>query len=253
LQVELIPAFSDNYLFVGTNGDGNCFVVDPGDATPVIDFLSKSGFSLDAILVTHHHGDHVGGVKELARRMACERIIGPSSELERIPFMTELVGAADGIEVCGMQAQVMFVPGHTSGHICYFFPTEKVLFCGDTLFSAGCGRMFEGTKEQMWKSLEALRNLPDDTRVYCAHEYTLSNIRFALSVDPENAELMAYAESCKNLRAIGKPTIPTSIGLEKKVNPFLRVDQISIQSGIGRLGKFPAEVFGELRRMKDEF
>lgn len=253
LKVELIPAFSDNYLFVGTKGDGSCFVVDPGDATPVLDFLAKSGLILAAILVTHHHSDHIGGVKELATRTKCKRVIGPTYDRDRILSLTELVHDLDQIEVCGMNAQVFFIPGHTIGHISYYFPVEKALFCGDTLFSAGCGRLFEGSKEQMWRSLELLRALPDDTAVYCAHEYTLANIRFALSVDPNNEDLISYEKTCKNLRASGLPTIPTSIGLEKKLNPFLKVDQKIFQSELGLADKSAADVFGTLRKMKDTF
>ena len=253
MKVELVPAFSDNYLFVGTKGDGTCFVVDPGDAKPVLDFLAKSGLALNAILVTHHHADHIGGVKELAAKAKCKRIVGPAYDQERITSLTELVRDGNHVEVCGMKAQVFFIPGHTNGHISYYFPDEKALFCGDTLFSVGCGRMFEGSKEQMWRSLEILRALPEDTAVYCAHEYTLANIRFALTIDPSNQDLISYEETCKKLRAAGTPTIPTSIALEKKVNPFLKVDQRTFQSELGHAGKSAAEVFGILRRMKDEF
>ncbi len=253
MKVDLVPAFSDNYLFVCSKGDKTCFVVDPGDATPVLDFLAKTGLSLSAILVTHHHADHIGGVKELAASTDCKRIVGPSYDHDRITSLTELVQNGDQIEVCGMSAQVFFIPGHTRGHICYFFPEEKTLFCGDTLFSAGCGRMFEGSKEQMWRSLSILRELPDDTRVYCAHEYTLANIRFALSVDPENQDLISYEDLCKKQRAAGNPTIPTTMGLEKKINPFLKADQNLLKGNLGLMSKSPEEVFGALRKMKDEF
>jgi len=253
LKVDLVPAFTDNYLFVGTKGDGTCFVVDPGEAKPILDFLAASELELSAILVTHHHADHVGGVKELAAATACKRIVGPQYDQLRIPFLTDLVLDNDLIEVCGMSARVFFVPGHTIGHVSYYFPKEKTLFCGDTLFSVGCGRMFEGSKEEFWKSLEVLRGLPDDTQVFCAHEYTLSNIRFALSIDPDNPELVAHETTCKNLRAVGSPTIPSTIGLEKKINPFLRVDQRNFQIQVGYPDHSAADVFGLLRRMKDEF
>jgi hydroxyacylglutathione hydrolase len=253
LKIDLVPAFTDNYLFVGTGGDGTCFVVDPGDAAPVLALLAKSGMILAAILVTHHHIDHIGGVRELAARTGCKRIIGPAYDQGRITSLTELVHDSDHLEVCGMNAQVLFVPGHTNGHISYYFSKEKTLFCGDALFSVGCGRMFEGNKEQMWNSIAALRALPDDTAVYCAHEYTLANIRFALSVDPKNRDLISYEETCKKRRDSGLPTIPTSIGLEKKVNPFLKVDQPTFQSDLGHAKKSAAEVFGVLRRMKDTF
>ena len=253
MKIDLVPAFSDNYLFIGTRGDGTCFVVDPGDAAPVLDFLTKSGMILAAILVTHHHADHIGGVRELAAKTGCKRIIGPAYDKERITSLTEIVRDSDHVEVCGMKARVLFVPGHTTGHISYYFLKEKTLFCGDTLFSVGCGRMFEGNKEQMWNSLVALRALPDDTAVYCAHEYTLANIRFALSVDPENENLIAYEAICRNRRESGLPTIPTTIGLEKKVNPFLMVDQSTFQSDLGLANKSASDVFGILRRMKDTF
>jgi hydroxyacylglutathione hydrolase len=239
MPVRLLPAFGDNYLFVVPEADGTCFVVDPGDAEVILSFLDSSSLRLAAILITHHHADHIGGVRRLVEVTGCTRVHGPSYDLRRIPGITEPVRDGDRIVVCGHEAVVRHTPGHTSGHVCYHFAAGKALFCGDTLFSAGCGRMFEGTQEEMWASLQILAGLPDDTAVYCAHEYTLSNIRFAVSVDPANGELAAYARRCEALRASGQPTIPSSIGIEKKINPFLLARN--------------ASAFGDRRRAKDVF
>ena len=223
LKIVGIPAFSDNYLWVLHDGK-SALVVDPGDAAPVLDTLAKLELQLVAILVTHHHFDHIGGVPEL-RRETGAKVYGPA--FEDIPEPYEAVSEVDTVAVpeLQLQFQVLDVPGHTAGHIAYYSADvngNPLLFCGDTLFSGGCGRIFEGTPAQMLASLDKLAALPPDTVVCCTHEYTLSNLRFAAVVDPANSDLSDYQTHCKALRAHDKPTLPTSIGQELRINPFLR-------------------------------
>lgn len=240
MDVWLVPAFYDNYLFVVPFRNGKeCFVVDPGDADPVLECLERTGLKLAAIVVTHHHADHIGGIKSLLAKTNCKRVIGPSYDIGRIPLITEPLSNGDSVDIGGYKASIIFTPGHTRGHVCYYFADEDVLFCGDTLFSAGCGRMFEGHKEQMWSSLRRLASLPPETKVYCAHEYTLSNIRFVRSVDGNDEELVSFQHRCDALRARGEPTVPSTIDQELKINPFLRAEN--------------ADEFGRLRSLKDTF
>jgi hydroxyacylglutathione hydrolase len=217
-----VPAFSDNYIWVLHDGR-RALAVDPGESARLLDWLRAEGLGLDTILLTHHHGDHTGGVDDL-RQATGARVIGPASE--PVPEPLQRVGDGDAIESLGLRFEVLDVPGHTAGHVAYHCADvdgRPLLFCGDTLFSAGCGRLFEGTPQQMLCSLDRLAALPDDTRVCCTHEYTLSNLRFARAVDPDNAELQAHEQHCIALRDRNLPTLPSSIGLEKKINPFLRV------------------------------
>ena len=216
-----LPAFNDNYIWVLHDGR-RALVVDPGESAGVLKWLGSEGITLDTILVTHHHADHTGGVDAL-RQATGARVIGPSREV--VPEPLYRVADGDTVEVLGLRFEVLDVPGHTSGHIAYHCADvdgRPLLFCGDTLFSAGCGRLFEGTPQQMLASLDRLSALPDDTRVCCTHEYTLSNLRFARAVDPDNADLQAYEQHCQSLRERNLPTLPSSIGLEKQINPFLR-------------------------------
>lgn len=251
LDIALIPVFSDNYVPIMTNG---AFVaaVDPGDAAPVIAALAKRDVKLTDIFITHHHSDHIGGVMALKKRYGCT-VTGPASEETRIPGMDRLVREGDTARFGEHMFRILETPGHTTGHISYWLPAEKILFCGDTLFSIGCGRLFEGTPQQMWDSLKKLRALPDDTRIYCAHEYTLANIRFALTVDPENRQLRDYAEKAAALRAQNLPTIPALLKTEKAANPFLRADDAGLQEKLGMTGINAADVFAEIRRRKDNF
>jgi hydroxyacylglutathione hydrolase len=216
-----LPAFADNYIWMLHDGH-KALVVDPGDARPVFDALQAHGLQLESILVTHHHADHTGGVAEL-RDSTDAQVFGPAGE-----EMPEPLTRLSGGQTCsamGLAFQVMDVPGHTAGHIAFFcadLDGAPLLFCGDTLFSGGCGRLFEGTPAQMLASLDSLAALPGSTRVCCTHEYTLSNLKFACAVEPGNVELQQYLARCQQLRADGLPTLPSSVALERQINPFLR-------------------------------
>lgn len=251
-----VPAFNDNYIWVLHDGR-RAVVVDPGDSEVVARWLEAHGLVLDTILVTHHHGDHTGGVSSL-RQASGARVYGPHNEA--MPEPLTRVGQGDEVMVLGMRFEVIEVPGHTSGHIAYFGRDTvggPVLFCGDTLFSAGCGRLFEGTPAQMLSSLDRLAALPDTTRVCCAHEYTLSNLRFALAVDPLNTDLQRHVALCKDLRERNLPTLPSSIGVEKRINPFLRAREPALEASARTHAPDtqpgPLGVFTTLRAWKNVF
>jgi len=253
MEIHLVPAFSDNYIYLLRDpGQGSVGVVDPGDAAPVLAALEERGWRLTHIFNTHHHADHIGGNHALKQRFGCD-VIGARADVARIQDMETCLDEGETISFGSHTARVIAVPGHTSGHIAFHFPQAKALFCGDTLFALGCGRLFEGTPAQMWDSLCKLRALPDDTRVYCGHEYTLSNARFAVTVDPQNRELAERADAIKAQRERGEPTIPTTLGLEKRTNPFLRADDPAVQAAVGMAGGDPAAVFAEIRGRKDRF
>ncbi|MGO1461011.1 MAG: hydroxyacylglutathione hydrolase [Marinobacter sp.] len=227
LTISAIPAFNDNYIWcLADSSKKKALIVDPGQARPVQDYLVKHGLTLDTILVTHHHPDHVGGIKALVEGSADCRVIGPADS----PFKdsTSFVHPGDEVVWEDVTFQVISVPGHTLDHIAFFTDTEisdrPVLFCGDTLFVCGCGRLFEGTAAQMMESLKSLRELPDATAIYCGHEYTLANLRFARSWLPDDIKLEAFEHQCKEQREAGKPTVPAILADEKQRNPFLRWD-----------------------------
>ena len=252
-EIEIVPALSDNYVYIAHDAAaGATAVVDPAEAPPVIAALERRGLQLTHILNTHHHFDHIGGNAELVARYGAP-VIGPRADSARIPGLDVEVGDGDTYTVGTQTARVFDVPGHTSGHIAFWFEDSRALFCGDTLFALGCGRMFEGTPEQFWSSLGKLRALPDDTRVYCGHEYTQSNARFALSVDPDNEALRAASRRIDDLRSRGERTIPSELGEEKIANPFLRADDPAMQRLVGMEGRAPEAVFAEIRRRKDNF
>lgn len=250
-----IPAFNDNYIWM-LHDAHQALVVDPGDAQPVRDALARLRLTLAAILVTHHHGDHTGGVDEL-RQATGAKVFGPARE--SMPEPLQRLQGGDAIDLLGLRFEVIEVPGHTAGHIAYFSQVPgdaPLLFCGDTLFSAGCGRLFEGTPAQMLDSLTRLASLPDATRVCCAHEYTLSSLKFALAVEPDNADTLAYQSRAQHLRASHLPTLPSDIRLEKAINPFLRTHLDSVASRVRQIdatARDPVSVFAALRTWKDKF
>ncbi len=253
MKVHQLNAFDDNYIWlIGCNDQTEVAIVDPGDADPVIEYVEQQGLRPNAILITHHHGDHTGGVTKLVERYQIP-VYGPANE--RIPALTHPMREGDrvALEACGLSLEVFDTPGHTRGHICYY--GHGALFSGDTLFAAGCGRLFEGTAEQMYQSLEKLRALPDHTQLYCAHEYTSANLGFAVVAEPDNGETTARAEEVKRLRTEGKATVPASLALEKATNPFLRSHVPSLVSAAeafaGRELHSPAEVLAVVRHWKD--
>jgi len=255
LDVRPIPAFKDNYIWLMRGADPRAVaVVDPGDAAPVLAVLAAEGLTLSAILATHHHADHVGGVPALIAETGAV-VFGPGRE--RMPAESTRLGGGDRarLPALGLEFEVLDVPGHTAGHIAYY--GHGALFCGDTMFSAGCGRLFEGTPEQMLASLDAFARLPEQTRVFCGHEYTLANLRFAMTVEAGNADIEAYARQATEWRASGRPTLPSTIGLEKRVNPFLRSRhenvKLSAERRAGRALPTPVAVFAEVRSWKDTF
>ncbi len=250
-----IPAFIDNYLWLLHDGS-NALVVDPGDADAVLHVLRENNLQLKQILVTHHHADHTGGVDVL--REACGAVVyGPATE--RIPKPYLPLKGGDRVEALQLEFTVIDVPGHTAGHVAFYTPDmngKPLLFCGDTLFSGGCGRLFEGTPGQMLASLDKLAALPGNTVVCCTHEYTLSNLRFAVAVDPANADLAAYQAQCIGLRERSQPTLPTSIAQELLINPFLRTRQSALVSSAKRFDAAAHDdtsVFAAIRQLKNEF
>lgn len=252
LEVELLPVLTDNYVYLlrdpatGTSG-----VVDPGVAEPVLRRLAELDRGLDWALITHHHGDHIAGLAELQAATGC-RAIGPRADSARIPGLNVTVGDGDEVRFGAQRVVVRETPGHTRGHVSYWFPDGQALFCGDTLFALGCGRLFEGDAAAMWRSLSTLAALPDATRVFCGHEYTLGNARFAIGIDPDNKALALRAKEIEVLRERGAPTIPTTIGAEKATNPFLRAGDPALRRHLGLTHASDVEVFGEIRRRKDQ-
>jgi hydroxyacylglutathione hydrolase len=253
LQIEQIPALSDNYVYLlHEPRAGMTAVVDPGVAAPVLELLRAQGRQLDWILSTHHHADHTGGNLELKQATGC-RIAGPKADAARIPGIDLGLAEGDRFQLGDAEAEVLETPGHTSGHISYWFADANALFCADTLFSLGCGRLLEGTPAQMWRSLSKFAPLPDDARVYCAHEYTQANARFALSVDSDNPALQARAAEVDRLRATGQPTVPSTLAAERAANPFLRPHDPAIRKRLGMADASDLDVFAELRKRKDRF
>ncbi|MEN8260820.1 MAG: hydroxyacylglutathione hydrolase [Pseudomonadota bacterium] len=253
LDILQIPVLNDNYVYlVRDHGSGATAVVDPAVAQPVIDALEHKGWQLTHILNTHHHGDHVGANVELKRKYRCT-IAGARADRHRIPGIDVELAESDIFSLGESNAVVLEVPGHTVGHIAYYFPDDAALFCGDTLFVMGCGRLFEGSAKQMWQSLEKLKALPGHTRIYCAHEYTQTNGRFALTVEPENPSLRQIMRTVDELRRQNRPTVPSTLDQELATNPFLRSRSHDLQKTLDMVGADPLEVFAETRRRKDRF
>ncbi len=252
MQITRIPVLRDNYVFLLQDPQARtAAVVDPAVAEPILAALDRQGYQLTAILNTHHHPDHVGGNGQLLKRYPQAQVYGSLPDQGRIPGQTVALTAGDQIQVCGETAEIFFIPGHTRGHIAYYFAQSGHVFCGDTLFAGGCGRLFEGTPEQMISSLTQLRHLPDQTQVWCAHEYTLKNLDFARTVDPQNPALERRWQQVKRDREQGIPTIPTQIGLEKLTNPFLGWDRPELQQAMSTSD--PVQTFARLRGRKDLF
>lgn len=253
LMIERIPAFTDNYFWLFHQpGERAALVVDPGDAAPVELALARYNLDLAGILVTHHHADHIGGIGKLLQGRDVP-VYGPAS----IDQVSRPVAEGDSLNLAGTTFNVMAVPGHTLNHIAFFAPEEPLIFCGDTLFAGGCGRLFEGTPQQMWRSLSRIAALPAETRVYCAHEYTESNLRFACAVEPDNTALKNRAKTVHRLRLSGEATVPSTLAEELATNPFLRAGNDAVrQAAMGHAGRSlgdAAEVFRVIRQWKDQF
>ncbi|MEO1591545.1 MAG: hydroxyacylglutathione hydrolase [Cyanobacteria bacterium J06632_22] len=257
MDIYRLPALSDNYVFLLHDPSLQAAaVVDPAEPQPVLDKLNVLGATLTAIFNTHHHGDHVGGNRQLIRQFPNTTVYASTADQGRIPGQQVYLNDGDTVTFAGRTAQVFFVPGHTRGHIAYYFPPVEAdgtgeLFCGDTIFAGGCGRLFEGTPAQMVDSIGKLRQLPDQTRVWCAHEYTLSNLKFAVTVDGENTALQERLAQVIAARQRQDATVPSLLGIEKATNPFLRWDQPALQTIAGTTD--PARVFGRIRGQKDLF
>jgi len=254
-SITPIKAFEDNYIWKISNGS-DCLVVDPGDAAAVFQDIEFHKQKISAILVTHHHGDHIGGVKALKERFSCP-VYGPSKEANNVVDIPLFEGDKIRPEGCKMQFQVIEVPGHTSGHISFYSKEAAVLFCGDTLFAGGCGRLFEGTPTQMLTSLNKFKTLPPETKIYCAHEYTLNNLKFAMSMEPLNEKLVSRFKQTNIMREQDIPSVPSLLKLELDTNPFLRVDQKEIFESVSKIKSCDKDdvvgIFQQIRCLKDQF
>ena len=251
-EIRVFTCLSDNFGYLvhdpATNATAS---IDAPEAAPIIRVLEQEGWTLTDILVTHHHHDHVGGISELNQKYGC-RVVAPHDQTTAIAHVDLRVANGDVVKIGDLLARVLETPGHTLDHVSYVFDADKALFAADTLFSIGCGRVFEGTYPMMWESLLKLRALPDDFSLYCGHEYTAANIKFALNVEPDNAALQARAEAVTRLRAAGKPTIPSLLGDEKQANVFLRADDPAVAIKLRMKGASAPDVFGELRERKNK-
>lgn len=253
IEVHMFPCLKDNYGFLVHDPDtGATACIDTPEVAPILRALEDRGWSLTHIFNTHHHFDHAGGNLELKAATGC-RIVGPRADAGRIPGIDIEVGDGDELDLGSRRAVVRETPGHTRGHIVYHFADDRVAFVGDTLFALGCGRLFEGSPAQMWSSLGKILEWPDDTRLYCAHEYTQANARFALTVEPGNADLKRRAEEIDRLRAANRPTVPTTVGQERATNPFLRPASRNLRDTIGLPDADDVEVFARTRALKDAF
>jgi len=254
LQFHQFECRSDNYGVLVHDPEANVTAsIDAPEEAAILKALEHTGWTLTHVLVTHHHGDHTEGIAGLKQKFGV-RVIGPAAEASKIPTLDETVSGGDTIRFGGFDVAVYDTPGHTLGQVNYHIPEARVAFTGDTLFALGCGRVFEGSHDQMWQSMQTLRaNLPADTTIYCGHEYTLANAKFALSVDPKNSALLERAAKIEALRAAGQPTLPTNMEAELATNPFLRADDPGIQAHLGMTGAPLDKVFSEIRSRKDSF
>jgi hydroxyacylglutathione hydrolase len=251
LDVHQFPCLSDNYgVLIRDPESGAVASIDAPDAADVRNALAETGWKLTHILTTHHHADHTAGNSAVKAETGCT-IIGPRGEAAKIPGIDKAVGEGDTFKFGSHEVRVLETPGHTAGHITYWIPDASIAFVGDTLFAIGCGRVIEGTYEMMWQSLEKLAKLPPETSIYCGHEYTQSNAKFALTIEPENDALQQRAKDVDKLRANGRPTLPTTIGLELQTNPFLRPNSPAIRQRLGMADAPDWKVFGEIRDRKN--
>lgn len=253
-DIHLFPCLSDNYgVLMHDSATGATAAIDAPEAGPILSALDERGWTLSHLLITHHHADHIQGGPELRARFQGLKVVGPAKEAGRIGFLDMPVEEGDKVRVGALVGEVIETPGHTLGQVNYYFPDENVVFSGDTLFSLGCGRAFEAPASVLWASLLKLAALPGETRVYCGHEYTAANARFALTIEPDNPVLKARAEEVARLSALKRPTLPTTIAAERAANPFLRAAEPSVQAAVGMAGADPAKVFTEIRARKDRF
>lgn len=253
LDIATVPCLKDNYAFLAHDvATGATAVVDVPEAAPILNALRERGWRASHILITHHHDDHIAGVKALAAATGA-RVIGAAADAHRLPPLDEAVAEGDIVRIGMDEGRVIDVPGHTVGHVAYHFPASKVVFTGDSLLALGCGRVFEGTMPQMWQSLSKLAGLPPDTRVCSGHEYTAANARFALTIEPGNAALISRAEAVEAARREGRPTVPSLLSEELATNPFLRAGLPEVKRAVGMPGAGDAEVFAEIRSRKDRF
>jgi hydroxyacylglutathione hydrolase len=252
-KIHQFPCLSDNFgILIHDPATGATASIDAPEAAAVEKALQDTGWTLTDILVTHHHADHTQGIPELKTKYKC-KVTAPKNEASKIADVDATYGGGDTAKLGSLSARVIDTPGHTAGHISLVFDDDKLAFVGDTLFSIGCGRVIEGTPAQMWDSLLKLRDLPDDIRFFCGHEYTQANVKFALTIEPENPALIARAREVEELRSAGKPTLPATLGAEKAANCFLRADVPSVAASVGMSGKPAAEVFAEIRARKNKF
>jgi len=249
LQILILPLLRDNYAYLLRDQTG-AVVIDPGVAPPVWNAVQTAGVRLNEVWITHHHADHCGGAEELKRLAGCA-VIGPRDE--RVPVLDRGIGRGDTLRVGDTEFRVLAVPGHTRSHVAYYAPAAGVVFTGDCLFAGGCGRVLEGNAAEMWRSLGELRALPDATRVYCGHDYTVDNLEFAAELEPSNQAVRERLAAMRQREARGEPTVPSTIEAERQTNPFLRADHEGLARAVQRAGSPPQEVFAELRRRKDEW
>lgn len=258
MRIIPIPVLADNYAYLlideATNEAG---VVDPSEAGPVAEAVKREGVKFAAIINTHHHWDHVGGNEELVKEFPGLKVYGHKRDKDRTPAITNLVDEGDTIQIGKLTARFLFIPCHTNGHVALHFPQEKAVFTGDTLFIAGCGRLFEGTAADMHNNMVKLMSLPDDTRIYCGHEYTVKNLQFALTLEPQNDKIRSKLQWAQDLRARKAPTVPSTVAEEKEINPFVRVSNAELQANVKK--QFPeitldaVSVLAKTRQLKDNF
>lgn len=254
LEIVTIPCLSDNYAFLAHDPASNeTALIDIPEAAPILAALSQRGWTLDHILITHHHYDHVDGLAEVLAAHTGAKTYGNAADADRLPALDVALNEGDSVRIGAETGEVIEVSGHTIGHIAFYFPTSKLVFTADSLMALGCGRVFEGTFPQMWHSLNKLNALPDDTVVCSGHEYTAANGRFAATIEPENPDLQARLAEITTARAAGTPTVPSLLGLEKRTNPFLRAAEPALQQALNMSGADPADVFAEIRTRKDNF